>query len=44
MLSEQDKDDIEKMIKKHRPSSSGDGCITVLFVMFLVGWFKGCGY
>jgi len=35
--------EIEALIKKHRPSS-GAGFITFLFLLFLNGCFKGCGY
>ena len=36
---------IEALIKKHKPSGDGVPLIlTFLFLMFLSGCFKGCGY
>ena len=40
--SDEDLRQVERLIKKHKPS---DGfLIELLFVLFLAGCFKGCGY
>lgn len=45
MLTENDLKEIEALIVKHKPSMpSGAGCVTVLFILFILGFFKGCGY
>ena len=44
-MSEQDLKKIEELIKKHKPSTSdGSTILIVLFLMFLGGCFKNCGY
>lgn len=45
MLTEDELKQIEKMIEKHKPYiPSGAGFLTILFLLFLQGCFKGCGY
>lgn len=35
---------IEELIKKHKPGSSYPYFLTVMFLLFLSGCFKSCGY
>ena len=42
-MTKEDLGQIEALIKKHK-SASGDGCLTLLFILFLLGFFEGCGY
>ncbi len=36
---------IENLIKENKPScGGGSGCLTLLFVLFILGFFKSCGY
>lgn len=45
MLTEDDLKQIEQLIQKHKPSiPSGAGFLTFLFLLFLAGCFKSCGY
>ncbi len=41
-MSPEDLKQIEALIEKHKPA--GPGFLTFLFLMFLLGLFKGCGY
>jgi len=43
MLTQQDRDDIEEIVKRHKGESDA-GCLLVLFILFLMGFFKSCGY
>jgi hypothetical protein len=44
-MTPQELKEIEKLIQKHKPSiPSGAGFVTILFLLFLQGCFKGCGY
>lgn len=42
-LSPQDLERINEIVKKHK-YHGGDGCLPILFILFLLGLFKGCGY
>jgi hypothetical protein len=42
MLTQDELAQIEKLIEKHKPSGSGFG--TILLILFILGFFKGCGY
>lgn len=42
-MSEEDFKRITAIVKEHR-SSCGSGGLLLLFVLFLNGCFKGCGY
>ena len=45
MLTQDELKQIEELIKKHKPSMpSGAGFLTFLFLLFLNGCMKGCGY
>lgn len=45
MLTQADKEEIEKIVKKHKGKDEGyGGCLFVILVLFLMGFFKGCGY
>lgn len=47
-MSEDDLKQIENLIKKHKGqvpvAETGTGCLTLLFILFILGIFKGCGY
>lgn len=43
MLTPEDYNKIEELVKKHKGTASA-GFITLLFILFLNGCFKGCGY
>jgi hypothetical protein len=44
-MTDDDLKQIEKLIQKHKPSiPSGAGFLTLLFLLFLNGCLKGCGY
>jgi|GEM_PF-5376179 len=46
-MTPEDLKQVEEIVEKHRPSvsvSGGAGFATLLFVLFLNGCFKGCGY
>ncbi len=46
-MTEEDLKQIEALIAKHKPKipeRGGSGCIVLLFVLFILGTFKGCGY
>lgn len=44
-MTDEDLQKIEELIKKHKPGSPiGAGMVTFLFLLFLNGCFKGCGY
>lgn len=42
-MTQSDLDQIEELIKKHK-SSGSSGCGTIILVLFILGFFKGCGY
>lgn len=43
-MTEDDLKQIEKLIKRHAPSGSDTFALTILFILFLNGCMKGCGY
>jgi len=43
-MDEHDKKEIEQLIKKHKPSDSYPYFLTILFLLFLNGCFRSCGY
>ena len=44
-MTEEDLKQIEALIQKHKPTiPSGAGFVTIPFLLFLNGCWKGCGY
>jgi hypothetical protein len=44
-MTPEDLKQVEDLIKKHKPSiPTGAGFLTFLFLLFLNGCLKGCGY
>ena len=43
-MNENDKNEIEQLIKKHKPESCYPYFLTILFLLFLNGCFRSCGY
>jgi hypothetical protein len=43
MLTDEDLIKIDKIVERHSTSDEV-GCLTVLFVLFLIGFFRGCAY
>jgi hypothetical protein len=43
-MTKEDLKQIEELIKRHKPDCGGGNLIVVLFLLFLTGCFKGCGY
>ena len=43
-LTPEDLKQIEALIKKHKSSGGNSGCLLLLFLLFLLGFFKSCGY
>ncbi len=44
-MTEEDLKQIEALIVKHqRVPNGGSGCLVILFILFILGIFKGCGY
>lgn len=43
-MSDEQFEELRQLIKAKKCSCGGSGCVTVLFVLFLLGLFKGCGY
>ncbi len=43
-MTDEELKQIEDMIKKHKQDDIGAFLVTALFLCFLQGCFKGCGY
>jgi hypothetical protein len=44
MLTEDDLRKIEAIVKEHKSSGGDGGCLLIIFILFLMGVFKSCGY